>query len=99
MFAVSEKYQDVFFKSNDLDMPVSAWCLRAIIRYADFFSSNIAGIQAIYLHSVPEAEPFYSKNGFSYIPPDARPLYSIDADYKAMWMPIRDCLLQVSNSK
>ena len=59
MFAVSEKYQDVLFKANDLDMPVSAWCMQAIIQYADNFSNNIAGIQALF------CTPFLQRNNFT----------------------------------
>ena len=91
MFAVSEKYQDVFFKKDGVDMPISAWCLRSIISYADIISRRIAGVKALLLHSVPTAEQFYYTNGFRFTPTSARLLYSVDSDFKAMWLPIREC--------
>ena len=92
----------MFYISEGLGLPVSAWCLRYIVDYARDISTTIMGIQALYLHSVPSAESFYSANGFSYIPHLIHPLYSIDADFRMMWLSlytyISETLFQVEQN-
>lgn len=88
MFAVAEQYQDLFYQAEDEDLPVSAWCLRYIIQYISYISTDVMGIQAIFLHAVTEAEEFYLKNSFRFADEQMRPLYSIDGDYRAMWIPL-----------
>lgn len=94
MFAVSEKYQDVFFEFNGIDMPIAAWCIRAVVDYAESLCDYYVGFQALFLHSLPSAVNFYLSNGFSIIPSVAKPLYSNDQDYDAMWMPIKNVILK-----
>lgn len=89
MFAVDEFYQDKFYTYKELSMPVSAWCLRTLVGLADFLSTKMIGFQGLFLHAVPNAVNFYSTNGFSEMPKAARPLYSIDQDFTAMWMAMR----------
>lgn len=90
MFALNKTYQDLFYEYDGVDMPISAWVLHSIIDYATQISSEIVGFKAIFLHSVEEAESFYSKNGFVYVPPNVKPLYSIDGEFKAMYLPIHE---------
>ena len=87
MFAVSQKYQDVFYQHEDEQMPVSAWILMSIIDMVYEMKSSIVGIKALYLRSVPNAEIFYKKNGFDYVLKPMNPFYCIDDDYKAMYIP------------
>lgn len=94
MFAVSEKYQDVFFEFNGKDMPIAAWCVRAIVGYAKVLCDFYTSFQALFLHSLPSAVKFYLSNGFSFIPTNAKPLYSDDQDCRAMWMPIKNVVLR-----
>ena len=94
MFAISDHYQDLFYVSDGVEMPVSAWCLNEIVNYCDVMSSKTIGFKALFLHSVPEAEQFYIHNFFRYIPHASKPLFSVDSDNKAMWLPIRPVLLQ-----
>ena len=99
MFAVSEKYQDVFCKENSTELPVAAKCLQLVIGYINNLSYNNISIQAIYLHSIPTAEKFYLNNGFLYIPSSATPLFSVDKGNKEMWLPIRKVLLENDDEK
>jgi len=85
MFAVSEKYQNTFFKYVDLDMPIAAWCLYLIYQR---LSSYIA-FEAVYLHSIPEAEAFYRRNGFKPVMDNMQPLKCIDSEFTPLWMPIK----------
>lgn len=94
MFSVDDKYQDLFFDDGIEDMPISAWCIKAIVSYANDLSTNIVGFQALYLHAVPTAVSFYETNGFSTLPKEARPLFSIDQECTAMWLSIRSVLLR-----
>lgn len=94
MFAVAEKYQDVFFVVEEDEMPIAAWCLIAILEYCDRLASKTVGFKALFLHSVESAEHFYNQNGFSNVPNAARPLFSVDQDLQVMWFPIRPVLLQ-----
>ena len=59
MFAVSEKYQDVFFEYEGENLPISAWIMRYIIDFAYSLSDEVVGFKALFLHSLPEAESFY----------------------------------------
>lgn len=90
MFAVSKKYQDMFFKYKDETKPISAWILNGIIEYAKFMITSIVGFQVVFLHSVPNAVNFYTNNGFSPIKEGMRPLYCIDSDLDPMYLALKD---------
>lgn len=94
MFAVSEKYQDVFFKNEIDDLPIAAWCIKAIESFAINASETVVGAKALFLHALPSAEEFYLLNDFSKIPSNAKPLFSVDKDYTAMWYAFKEVLLQ-----
>ena len=90
MFAVAEKYQDVFYKYEGEDMPISAWIMRSIIDTAESMLKNTIGFKALFLHSVPGAEKFYEHNGFSKMAINMRPLHSLDSEYTAMCLSLRE---------
>ncbi len=87
MFAVSSKYQDVFFRYEGEEKPVAAWILSDIIHMALAIKDTLLGIKAIFLRSVPSAEEFYKKCGFDYILKPMNPFYCIDDEFKAMFIP------------
>ncbi len=90
MFAVDEKYQDVFFEYDGEDMPIAAWILKNIIHQADELMTKVLGFKAIFLHAIPDAEQFYLKNGFHLMKINMRPLYSVDSEYTAMYLPLQE---------
>lgn len=97
MFAVNDKYQDLFYIYDDDDLPVSAWCLRAIVNYVSELNNSVLGFKALFLHSVPDAEEFYLKNGFQNMKVNMHPFCSIDSDMKPMWMPLKDIYMNYDN--
>lgn len=90
MFAVDEKYQDVFFTYEGEELPVAAWVMRNIIYEAYRLMTTVVGFKAIFLHAIPSAEDFYLKNGFRPIEKNMRPLECLDSDYKAMYLPLQN---------
>ena len=90
MFAVSEKYQNLFYEYEGENKPISAWILGLIIGKVYCMKDTIVGVKALFLHSVPEAENFYKKNGFDYILKPMNPFYSVDCELKAMYIPFVD---------
>ena len=90
MFAVDEKYQDVFYQYRDEKLPISAWIMRNIINYANSLLENVIGVKALFLHSVPEAEAFYVKNGFHFVEKNMKPLHCIDSEFTAMYLTLRE---------
>lgn len=90
MFAVNEKYQDVFFEYEGEDLPISAWIMRNIIDYAYSLLNDVIGFKALFLHSVPEAESFYMMNGFNPVEKNMQPLHCIDSEYKAMYLALKE---------
>ena len=90
MFAVSKKYQDVFYKYGGHDKPVSAWILAQIIEFICQLTEYTLSAKAIFLQSVPEAEAFYRKNGFDYVLPNMHTFHTIDADLAAMYLPLTE---------
>lgn len=90
MFAVSEKYQDLFYKYEDEEKPIAAWILETIISTAYNLKNSILGVKALFLRSVPDAETFYKRNGFDYILRPMHPFYCIDNEYKAMYISFVD---------
>ena len=90
MFAVSEKYQDSFYKYEGEVKPISAWILELIIGKVYHMKTNMLGIKALFLHSVPEAESFYKRNGFDYILKPMNPFYCVDSELKAMYIAFAD---------
>lgn len=87
MFAVSQKYQNIFYSYEGESKPIAAWILSDIINIVYSMKSTIIGVKALYLRSVPDAENFYAKNGFDYVLKPMNPFYSIDSDFKAMYIP------------
>lgn len=87
MFAVSEKYQDVFFRYENEEKPIAAWILSDIIHMILCMKETLIGIKAVYLRSVPSAEEFYQRCGFDYILKPMNPFYCIDDEFKAMFIP------------
>lgn len=90
MFAVDEKYQDVFFEYEGEDLPLSAWIMRNIIDYSYSLMNDVIGFKALFLHSLPEAEKFYKANGFHAVEINMQPLHCIDSEYKAMYLALRE---------
>lgn len=80
MFAVSTKYQDVFYRFEGEDLPVAAWILRSIIDQANEMMQHNLGIKAIFLQSVPDAIEFYQLNKFEKIYEYMNPFSTIDSD-------------------
>lgn len=90
MFAVNEKYQDVFFEYAGEDLPVSAWIMRSIIDFAYSLLNEVIGFKALFLHSLPEAEKFYEENGFNAMKINMQPLHCVDSEYKAMYLALKE---------
>lgn len=89
MFAVSEKYQDVFFEYEGEDLPISAWIIRSIIDYAYALLNEVVGFKALFLHALPEAEKFYKANGFNPVEKNMQPLHCVDSEYRAMYLALK----------
>lgn len=89
MFAVNDKYQDMFYVRDGKELPIAAWCLLIIIRYAGELPESVLGFKALYLQSVPEAEKFYFKNGFQDMRINMHPFKNIDSDMRSMWLPLK----------
>ena len=66
MFAISKKYQDVFYEYGDEIITISAWIMRNIILNIMSILDNVVGFKGIFLHSLPEAESFYLKMDLVY---------------------------------
>ncbi len=90
MFAVDQKYQDLFFRIDDYEAPISAYCLLTVIGFAMRVMKRTVGFKALFLHSVPTAEAFYERNGFRPVKPHWQPLKSIDSEYTAMYMALQE---------
>lgn len=90
MFAVSEKYQDVFYTYDGEDLPISAWVMRSIVDFAYSLLEGVLGVKALFLHSVPEAEKFYIANGFNPVEANMQPLHCVDSAYKAMYLSLKE---------
>lgn len=90
MFAVDERYQDVFFEYEGEDLPISAWIIRSIIDFANSLLNNVLGFKALFLHSLPNAENFYISNSFNPMEVNMQPLHSVDSDYKAMYLALKE---------
>lgn len=89
MFAVDERFQDVFYEFEGEDLPISAWILRSIIDYANTLLNDVVGFKALFLHSLPEVEQFYCSNGFNPVEVNMQPLHCVDSDYKAMYLSLK----------
>ena len=90
LFAVNEKYQDVFYEYKGTELPVSAWIMRSIIDYANSLINTVLGFKAIFLHALPNAEKFYKNNGFHSVEKNMKPLHCVDSDYQAMYLSLRE---------
>ena len=89
MFAVDEKYQDIFFEYQGEDLPISAWIMRNIVSYAKELISDEVGFKAIFLHSLPDAEKFYLENEFNRVQINMKPLYGVNSEYTAMYFALK----------
>ena len=89
MFAVNEKYQDLFYEFEGEYLPISAWVMRSIVDYAVDLSNTVLGFKAIFLHALPSAEEFYSTNGFHQIEENMRPFHCIDSELQAMYLALK----------
>jgi len=90
MFAVDYRYQDVFYVYEEQELPIAVWCLYAIIQYATQLLHSVLGFKALFLHSVPDAEQFYLKNGFQNMKVNMQPFACVDSDMKPVWLPLKD---------
>ncbi len=90
MFAVTKKYQDVFFEYDGENLPISAWIMKNIIDNANEISDSILAFKAIFLHSIPSAVNFYKRNGFNPVEINMQPLYCIDSEYSAMYLTLKE---------
>lgn len=90
MFAVDEKYQDVFFEYEGEDLPIAAWIIRNIIDDAYILMNTVVGFKALFLHALPDAEDFYSKNGFHTMEVNMQPVKGVDSEYKPMYLTLKD---------
>ncbi|XCP84405.1 hypothetical protein ABXS75_15265 [Roseburia hominis] len=90
MFAVDEKYQDVFFEFEGEDLPIAAWIIRNIINKAYSLMSTVVGFKALFLHALPNAEKFYEKNGFNSMKNNMQPLQCVDSEYRAMYLALKE---------
>lgn len=86
MFAVNEKYQDVFYKNK----PIAAIIFGTIIDIINDKSKTDIGIKAIYLHSLKSAEKFYLKNNIQIAEKYMLPFSGDDDDLTLMYTFIRD---------
>lgn len=86
MFAVSDKYQDVFYREK----PISAWIFETIIHIINEKSQTDTGIKAIYLHALPSSKKFYKKNNFIEAEPYMQPFKGLDDDLDVMYAFIRN---------
>ena len=83
-------YQDLFFEYEGQDLPISAWIMKNIISYVNSLLDHVIGLKAVFLHSVPEAEKFYEQNGFHCMKENMRPLHSIDSEFTAMYLSLKE---------
>lgn len=90
MFAVDEKYQDVFFEYEGENLPIAAWIIRNIINEAYILMDTVIGFKALFLHALPDAEEFYRKNGFNPMKINMQPLQCIDSDCTAMYLTLKE---------
>lgn len=90
MFAVDEKYQDLFYEYQGEDLPISAWIMRSIVAYANELINDIVGFKAIFLHSLPDAEKFYLANEFNPVKINMQPLHGLDSEYTAMYLTLKE---------
>lgn len=90
MFAVSEKYQDIFYEYEGEELPISAWIMRSIIDAANSMLNDTLGFKALFLHSLPNAEKFYRANGFNPMEINMQPLYCVDSEYRAMYLTLKE---------
>lgn len=93
MFTIDKKYQDLFYKTNDLDMPIAAWIMRLIIDYANEMIQNVLGFKVIFLYSVPDAENFYKMNGFSPLAENMMDFHCVDSEFTPMYLTLRQFVM------
>ena len=97
MFAVSEDYQDLFFVYNGIEKPIAAWILDNLIETIRELTDTIFSAKSILLHAVPEAESFYLQCGFDYVLPNMHTLYTVDSEFKAMYLPLTKLKIHYDN--
>ena len=64
--------------------------MRSIIDNVNDILNNVVGLKALFLHSLPNAEKFYEENGFKSMQINMHPFNSIDSEYKAMYLALRE---------
>ncbi len=90
MFAVNEKYQNLFYQYDNEDLPIAAWIMRNIIYHANSLLTDVIGFKALFLHAIPEAVSFYIKNGFHPMEINMKPLHSVDSEFTPMYLSLRE---------
>ena len=90
MFAVAKEYQDIFFRFEGKEQPVSAWILHEVLNRIQRISTKEISAKAVFLNAVPEAEKFYLHNGFDYVQPGMHAFYTNDSEYKTMYLPLTE---------
>lgn len=64
MFAIDEKYQHMNYSENIEDGNFSDMLFSEVIGNIYNFTDNYCGADKVILYSVPDAESFYTRNGF-----------------------------------
>lgn len=98
MFAVDEKYQDIFFEFENVQKPVSAWVFEEILRRLDEFALCNVSYKAVFLRSVKKAEEFYLRNGFNYFSTTMLDTFSVDSDLKPMFHRLTNIQYNLDNN-
>ena len=97
MFAVSEDYQDIFYIYNGIEKPIAAWILDNLIETIRELTDTVFSAKAILLHAVPEAESFYLQCGFDYVLPNMHTFYTMDSEFKAMYLSLTELKIHYDN--
>lgn len=79
-----------FFEFEGEDLPIAAWIIRNIVKKAYDLMNTVVGFKALFLHSLPNAEEFYHKNGFNSMEVNMQPLQCVDSEYKAMYLALKE---------
>lgn len=89
MFAVDEKYQKVLLKNDDFEILVSDLIFQSVLAFLNEMSLETVSFSAIYLHSLPNAEKFYERNGFSTVEKGMLEFYDPDGEFKFLYKALR----------
>lgn len=86
MFALNQKYQDSLYEKE----LIASRVFKSIITQIDEMASEVMGIKAIYLYTIPSAKKFYKKNNFLEAERYMVKLASGDEDCDLMYAFIRE---------